>query len=224
MKVKATPRSGKVVIEVESHEEGLPPIAIPELVDPEGNFSPDPAQAGLRYFFGRRLRPFLRREITAQFEKFEQTSLELDHVNGHLNMHMHPTVFSILKHHTREWGIRRFRLTRDPFWLNARLASGRWCYRITHALIYTLLSWHVRPGLHRQRILYTPAVFGLLQTGRVNESFLARLLPRLPEGDSEIYSHPSLDEFKDELDALMSQKIKALVEQLGIERIRYQDL
>ena len=31
MKVKATPRSGKVVIEVESHEEGLPPIAIPEM-------------------------------------------------------------------------------------------------------------------------------------------------------------------------------------------------
>ena len=31
MKVKATPRSGKVVIEVESREAGLPPSAIPEM-------------------------------------------------------------------------------------------------------------------------------------------------------------------------------------------------
>jgi hypothetical protein len=46
----------------------------------------------------------------------------------------------------------------------------------------------------------------------------------LPPGDSELYSHPSLDEFKHEFDALVSPHVKELVEKRGIKLIRYQDL
>ena len=53
---------------------------------------------------------------------------------------------------------------------------------------------------------------------------VTKLLPELPPGDSELYSHPSLDEFKHEFDALISPRVKALVQQLGIQLIRYQDL
>ena len=67
-------------------------------------------------------------------------------------------------------------------------------------------------------------VAGLLQNARVDEPYLARLLPRLPEGDSELYSHPSLDEFKNEFDALISPRVREQVDQLGIKLIRYQDL
>jgi len=31
----------------------------------------------------------LRAEIHAQFEKFHATGLPLDHVNGHLHLHLH---------------------------------------------------------------------------------------------------------------------------------------
>jgi len=34
--------------------------------------------------------------------------------------------------------------------------------------------------------------FGLLQNSRVVSAYILRLLPRLPSGDSELYSHPSL--------------------------------
>jgi hypothetical protein len=51
-----------------------------------------------------------------------------------------------------------------------------------------------------------------------------KLLPELPPGDSELYSHPSLDEFKHEFDAFVSPRVKELVKKLGIELIRYQDL
>ena len=50
------------------------------------------------------------------------------------------------------------------------------------------------------------------------------LLPRLPGGDSELYSHPSLDEFKPEFDALVSPRVKTAIHEQGIELIRYQDL
>jgi hopanoid biosynthesis associated protein HpnK len=202
----------------------LRPNDIPGLVDGSSGFSDHPVSAGIRYFLHGRLRPFLRREMAAQFRKFQQTGLRLDHLNGHLHMHMHPTIFSILRHHGREWGIKHFRLTRDRFWLNARLASGNWFYRASHAIIYSLLARYVRQSLKVQRVRHTTAVFGLLQSGRVTESYLMKLLPRLPAGDSELYSHPSLDEFKDEFDALVSPRVKKLADECGLRLIRYQDL
>ena len=67
-------------------------------------------------------------------------------------------------------------------------------------------------------------MFGLLQNDLVNEAYIAKLLDVLPPGDSELYSHPSLDKFKHEFDALISPRVKDRIKQLGIELIRYQDL
>jgi hypothetical protein len=50
------------------------------------------------------------------------------------------------------------------------------------------------------------------------------LLRALPPGDSELYSHPSLDEFKHEFGALISPAVRELVRAESIELIRYQDL
>jgi hopanoid biosynthesis associated protein HpnK len=202
----------------------LPRETIPGLVNAHGQFTNSPAGAGWRYFFLRKLRGQLRDEIAAQFEKFRATGLPLDHVNGHLHLHLHPVVFAILLEHAAAWGLTRLRLTRDPFWLNARLASGRWFYRAGHAIIHHLLSARARPALEKRGIKQTSAVFGLLQNARVDEDFVMNLLHALPPGDSELYSHPSLDQFKREFDALVSPRVKALVQAQGIQLIRYQDL
>jgi hopanoid biosynthesis associated protein HpnK len=202
----------------------LPPEKVPGLVNARGEFGSGPARAGFRYFFSRMLRESLREEIAAQFEKFHATGLPLDHVNGHLHLHLHPTVFAILMENAAEWGITHLRLTHDPFWFNARLAGGRWFYRASHAAIHRALSARARPVLQRKSIRHTGAVFGLLQDSRVDESYVTKLLRVLPTGDSELYSHPSLDQFKHELDALVSPRVKALVEARGIRLIRYQDL
>jgi len=181
-------------------------------------------RAGFRYFFNRGLRWQLRHEIEAQLLKFWSTGLPLDHVDGHLNLHLHPTVVSLLAHHAPRWGVRHFRLTRDPFWLNARLAGGQWAYRISHAIIFGLLCWRARPVLCRLGIRHTAAVFGLLQNGRVTEDYLIRLLPRLPWGDSELYAHPSRHTSSHELEALTSERVKELVREQDIQLVRYQDL
>jgi len=202
----------------------LPPDAIPGLVDARRQFSDKPAATGWRYFFRRELREPLRQEIRAQFRAFAATSLPLDHVNGHLHMHLHPVVFRMLMDEAESLGIRRLRLTRDCFWLNAGLARGHWAYRISHAVIYRILSARARPELARRGIRHTGRVFGLLQDSRMFESYVLELLSRLPAGDSELYSHPSLDKFKHEFDALISPTVKQRIGDLGIELIRYQDL
>lgn len=202
----------------------LPPAQIPGLVDAKGQFSNDPVSTGMRYFFLPKLQAQLEAEITAQFEKFRSTGLVLDHVNGHLHLHLHPVVFKIIMRHAREWGIKHMRLTRDSLRLSRKMASGQWAYRISHAIIYHCLSCWARPTLDRANIAHTEMVFGLLQNARVNEAYVSALLPELPPGDSELYSHPSLDQFKNEFDALVSPNNKTLVRQLGIKLIRYQDL
>ncbi len=202
----------------------LAPGQIPGLVNLQGSFSNNPVQAGMRYFFNGKLKSQLRSEMAAQFERFHKTGLRLDHVNGHLNIHLHPVIADLLMANAGDWGIGHLRLTRDPFWFNTALDSGHWLYKTSHSFIYLLLSARVRPALRRQGIRHTCRVFGLLQNARVNEAYIRRLLDKLPEGDSELYSHPSLDEFRHELDALTSPAVRQTVEKLGIQLIRYQDL
>jgi hopanoid biosynthesis associated protein HpnK len=202
----------------------LKPDEIPGLVNSAGEFPDNPGRAGCRYFFRRDLRDQLRHELHEQFKKFRKTGLPLEHVNGHLHLHLHPVIFRILMEDARELGIERMRLTFDPFWLNMSLASGQWGYRALHTLIYHCLSAKARPWLKRLGVNHTRYVFGLLQNARVDETYISRLLPRLPVGDSELYSHPSLDEFRNELNALISPHVRNQIDALGIELIGYRDL
>ncbi|HET6369896.1 MAG TPA: ChbG/HpnK family deacetylase, partial [Nitrospiria bacterium] len=80
-------------------------------------------------------------------------------------------------------------------------------------------------------IAYVERVYGVLQSGRMDERYLLYVLDRLESGESEIYFHPATGEFdlqkrfmpdyrhKEELAALMSPKVKEAVTLLGIERI-----
>ena len=197
---------------------------IPNLAAPNGQLSKNAVGAGLKYFFSSKCRGQLRAEIGAQFEKFHATGLPLDHVNGHLNIHLHPVVLGILLENAQRWGIRAMRLTRDRYFLNARIASGRWAYRSSHAMIFRMLSDWARPRLARKMIRHTNVVFGLMQSSRVDSAYIEKLLPRLPPGDSELYSHPSLDHSRNEYDALVNPAIRRLLQQNGIRLIRYQDL
>jgi hopanoid biosynthesis associated protein HpnK len=205
-------------------QSALPPSAIPGLVNAKGDFARDPVKTGMRYFFKPSLLPQLQAEIHAQFDRFRATGLPLDHLNGHLHLHLHPTVFGILVKESASLGWNRFRLTRDPFWLNLSLARGRLVYRAANALIFSALSASALPALRNRNTRHTHRVFGALQDGAMNEDYLLRLLKRLPPGDSELYSHPSLDEFGHELEALISPRVISQVRDSKIQLIRYQDL
>ena len=202
----------------------LPPDNIPDLVNGRGEFSNSPTGVGLRYFFQRGLREQLRAEIHAQFKKFHATGLKLDHVNGHLHLHLHPTIFKILMEDSEKLGITHLRLTRDCLARSRRMSHGHRFYKFSHAAIFEYLSRRAQKVLATKKINHTQITFGLFQDSQANEEYVLKLLPELPAGDSELYSHPSLDKFKHEFDALISPRVKALGQKLGIEFIRYQDL
>ncbi len=202
----------------------LPPERIPGLTDARGRFSDSPVATGWRYFFRRELREPLRAEIAAQFERFAATGLSCDHVNGHLHLHLHPVILPMVLENAARRGITRLRLTRDPFFLNARMAGGQWLYRMSHAAVFGALARRARPLFAQRGFRCTDAVFGLLQNGRVDETFLCRLLPRLPAGDSELFSHPALVGSQCEFEALVSPRVRERVGQQAVQLIRYRDL
>jgi len=194
------------------------------LVNHRFEFSDSPFLAGCKYFFNRGIRHFLRQEIDAQLREFRITGLPLDHLNGHCNMHLHPTIFTMVKKHAREWGVRAVRVTDDPLLMNLRISGGKYLYRLSHAFAFSRLSARARPSLDRRGVYYTDRVFGLLQSGRITEKYLLRLLDELRPGTYELYAHPDEDEHAEETEALCSPAVKAKVKGLGIELVRYQDV
>ncbi len=165
----------------------LPPAAIPDLVDAAGQFPSDQLRLGIDYFFRPRIRQQLAAEIRAQFAAFAATGLPLDHANAHKHMHLHPTVGRMLIDIGREFGLRRVRVPAEPPEVMARcgVATGigdRLLYHWTRLLRRQVRSAGLEANDH---------CFGLAWSGHMTVDRIARLLPNLPDGVSEIYFHPA---------------------------------
>jgi len=137
---------------------------------------------------------------------------------------LHPVIFAILMEDHQLLDFHHLRLTRDSLSRSRQTTRGQWLYRLSHAAIYAWLSRRALAPLRERGIKHAQFTFGLLQNARVDEASLLKLLPLLPPGDSELYSHPSLDNFTHEFNALVSPRVKESLSQLDIGLIRYQDL
>jgi hopanoid biosynthesis associated protein HpnK len=201
---------------------------IPSLTDREGRFPNDPVLAGMRYFFLKSLRRQLHEEIEAQIVKFRETGLPLSHIDGHLNIHMHPTVFDILLSLMPKYGIETFRLSRERLGVDLALARRRVVGKAADAFIFGRLAARCRSELDLRRIGYATEVKGLLNSGSMTEEYLLAALDRLMDGTTEIYFHPGChpDEelrswmpdyrHEEELAALTSARVKDKLASLGI--------
>lgn len=214
----------------------LPKWSIPDLVNEQGEFLPDPLLVGLRYFFESDLRPQLEAEIRAQFQAFRDTGLPLDHVDGHNHLHLHPTVLGLILKIGREFGLRAMRLPYEPP-LPSWRASGRGLLRkITGWML--LFPWIVllKARLKLAGIRCNDFVFGLNDTGHLHRELLLRILRELPDGVTEIYCHPAtrrcaeLDRtmpgylHEQELEALTSLAVKQAVATSGFQRVAFGEL
>ncbi len=211
----------------------LPYGKFPSIVDGAGNFTDDPVHAGMRYFFVKALRGQLHREIEAQIVKFLETGLPLSHLDGHLNIHMHPVVFDILCGLMPKHGITSFRLSRERLRVDLSLAPRRFVGKAADAFIFSRLAARCRPQLDRRGIGYTTEVKGLLNSGQMTEEYLLKALDIIQDGVTEIYFHPGChpdDELRrrmpdyrheEELAALTSPRVREKVRSLGITLRNY---
>lgn len=211
----------------------LPPEKIPGLVAANGYFPDNPVSVGMKLFFDPTIRMQLRCEIEAQILKVKETGLPLSHIDGHLNIQMHPTVFMLLTELMPLHGITSFRITRERLLENLRLDRTRMVGKTLERAIFGTLANFAESAFERQEIETAVEVKGVLNSGCMTEAYLLAMLERLQPGRSEIYFHPGMlpdaeitrrmPEYKhqEELAALLSPKVRERLQQLDITLTNY---
>ena len=169
----------------------LPPQQLQAITDSQGNFAHDPTLAGLQYYFSRRARQEVRAECQAQLERFLETGLPLSHIDGHLNIHMHPVVMAALLALAQEYPLPAMRLTREDLAASLALDPRQAPRKRWESFLLTRLARTTEQKLRRARIPYPNHLFGLHQSGAVDEHYLLSLLPQLQAGVTELYCHPA---------------------------------
>lgn len=213
----------------------LPHDKIPHLTDAQGNFTNSPFQAGVKYYFHPTARHELRREMRAQFERFAATGLSFSHVDSHTHLHQHPVIFRELISLCEEFGVRRVRVVKGEVRLNLRLNRRQWLPRMITGAVFNLLGGWCERQLRGRGFVQPQHVHGLLQTGAVNEEYLLKLIPQMPQTTSEIYAHPlALDADTaalrenpggpHELQAFTSPRVRAALAQAGFRLTTYEGM
>jgi hopanoid biosynthesis associated protein HpnK len=211
----------------------LPPDAVPALLDASGAFDANMLRAGLRFFFSPAARRQVETEIRAQFAAFRATGLNLDHVNAHRHMQIHPTIARLIVRVGSEFGMRAMRVPDEPWRLLARAAAAG--ERVAPPLYAPWIAL-LRRRLRRAGLVRNDRLFGLAWTGAMTEERVLRLVASLPPGTSELYCHPAVAQTPrlartmpryrpvEELAALVSARVRALIDQHAIELVSYADL
>ncbi|MEJ2210131.1 MAG: hopanoid biosynthesis-associated protein HpnK [Anaerolineae bacterium] len=198
----------------------LPPHEIPHLVDGRGQFPPAPLGLGLKYAFHAGARRELEREMEAQFARFAETGLPLSHVDGHLHMHMHPTVLDLLLPLAARYGARGIRLPRDELLLALRHDRRRAGVKVGWAIAFALLTRRCLGRVRARGLVTTRRVYGLMQSGQMDQAYVLKVLAGLSVPTAEIYFHPDtkgtadgLGPNRGDLETLLSSEVRGIIEE-----------
>jgi chitin disaccharide deacetylase len=199
----------------------LPASAIPDLIDGQGRFRANMALSGAAIFFLPRVRRQMRAEVRAQFEAFRATGLKL----AHKHFHLHPSTLSAILELAGEFGAPAIRAPLEPQGVLARIDGAR--PGLTSSALAPLARIQ-RARLKRAGVPTPDQVFGLAWSGAMTPARLAGLIALLPEGVTEIYTHPATASVfagsapgyrcEEELAALTSPDLRRQIAAEGIGR------
>jgi hopanoid biosynthesis associated protein HpnK len=206
----------------------LPPDQVPGLVGADGRFFNDPVRFGTALFFSSALRRQATAEIRAQFDRFRETGLPLDHVNGHQHFHMHPVVVAAIAQMAPAYGFPPVRVPVEPFRQSYAAMGDRPVGRLGSWLFYSALTRSMRRKLASAGLPRNDQVFGVNDSGAMVEARMLGYLDHVPEGVTELYCHPATQRWQgvdnlpasyqaiEEFAALVSPAVRAKIEGLKL--------
>ena len=185
----------------------LPAEQVPALVGPDGRFHDNMLRTAFAISFNPAAHAQMRAEVEAQFARFATTGLPLDHVNAHKHFHLHPVILATILDVGKAYGLRAIRCPREGKGLMAWWAG--------------LLGRRLR----RAGYATNDAVVGLTHSGAFTAQRMRAALADLPEGLTEIYTHPATADrwpgaapgygYRAELAALTDPHAKTLLQASG---------
>ena len=201
----------------------LPASQVPDLVDASGHFRTDMARSGAAMFFLPSVRAQLRAEIEAQFAAFAATGLAFDHVNAHKHFHLHPTIAKLMVEGAIAHRARGARVPLEPQGVLARIEPRKPSGVVA---LTTPFARALQARFRKAGIAAPDQVFGLAWSGAMTAPRLKGLLENLPDGLTEIYTHPATGpypgsapgyQYGAELGALTSVELMDLLVREGIK-------
>ncbi len=202
----------------------LSPGHLDGVVDAASEFARNPTLAGMRYFFDRRIRNALRAECRAQVERHLELIGYLNHIDGHLNFHVHPVLANIVIDLAAEHNVPFIRIPREPVMTTLRIARDHASRKLVEAAIFRVLSRRTRRLAAERGIRSADWLFGLHQSGHLTERYLINVIERLPAGTTELYFHPADDvggaplsaATQRDLQILTSRTVRAAFDRAGV--------
>jgi hopanoid biosynthesis associated protein HpnK len=152
----------------------LPPEQVPALVGPDGWFHPSMVRTAFAIALSPSARAQMRAEVAAQFAAFADTGLALDHVNAHKHFHLHPMIAAAILAEGRRHGLPAIRMP-------AQSGTGM----MEHWARFLGRRWR------KHGVATNDNVAGLSQTGAFTADRMTQALNALPEGLTELYTHPA---------------------------------
>ena len=190
-----------------------------------GSFVRSPLKAGWLYWRRRRaITSALEEEVRAQFRAFAEAGLRLDHVDGHHHLHMHPVVFPIVVRVAAEFGAALVRIVEED--AVGRVGGVRMSGE-TSAAVLRLMTDACRRRLTRESSCSSfDRVYGLRETGRLDEVSLVLLARRLRAARVELYAHPdeATEAGRRERRALCSPRVRAAFVEAGYRLVNSRGL
>jgi predicted glycoside hydrolase/deacetylase ChbG (UPF0249 family) len=189
----------------------------------------EPEKAGLRYAFSAAARAGLEGEIRAQIEALLALGIRPTHIDGHINVHVHPVVFPAVCRLAREYGIPRVRLPAQEWGALKGFPDAERAGTALLAGVFGVMGAWVAGAASG---LETPRSWGLLRSGLMKEDYVLWLLSRLPEGTTEMYFHPTTDgslkagsrptpthQSVTELETLLSPRVRRALQENAVELV-----
>jgi hopanoid biosynthesis associated protein HpnK len=210
----------------------LPPAEIAPAVDAFGRFPDNPVLTGLRWFFDQQVRAKLEAELRAQVETHLKLVGYLNHIDGHLNFHVHPVVADILVGLAVEYKVPCLRMPREPLLTTLRLRRDHAARKAVEAAIFRALSSRTRRLMRKQGLRSTDSLFGLHQSGHLDEDYVVAIIDRIRDGNTELYFHPAMDigatppsaSAQVELEILTSPRVRDALVARGVRLTNFAEL
>jgi hopanoid biosynthesis associated protein HpnK len=217
-----------------------PKETIPSLADSAGRLPPSLPGLVARLSFGTIRSGDIETELSAQLEKIRRSGIELTHVDTHKHTHVHPRVMAAVGRVAGKFGITRVRNPIEDLrdsWRTARSENtGLALNMAASCAVSSVGSWFQSTA--RRYGLHSPEHFlGLAITGSISAAALCRLIDTLPDGRTEIMTHPGLcdaelmstdtrlnQQRETELNGLLSAEARRRAKVNGIRLISYREL
>lgn len=201
------------------------PVSSPEKVSSllftGGNFAPGYGKFIQHYLLGQIKISEVEYEWESQRERLSR--IDIDHIDSHQHLHLLPGLFDLTVRLAKRWRVKFVRIPYENFEIGLR------GHDLLPSNVLNIFTWGRKKRLEEDELLIPDNFFGSSFTGALTRMVWDNLLPKLPEGLTEIMCHPGCEDdnlrrqygwksrWEEELAALTSAEIITLAEQNGIE-------